>query len=756
MLSGVTIVCFASSYAIAFLLELSRVLGSGVRAAVVLVITAAGLFAHTAFLYYRALAAVGAPLSSEKDWYLLAAWVLVVVYLCVAIVRPKVPFGLFLLPLALGLIGAARYLASETPLARQPAAEVWGAIHAVFIMLAAVSVLVGFVAGLMYLGQVRHLKAGRPLAGNLRLPSLEWLRRANSRALSLSLAMLGVGVLAGMVLNRIGATGAAPPLPWNDPVVLSTLAMFVWLAAAVGLQRLLSPGAPGAKSGLLDAHQLRISGSSPGGRPANGKPALGTHGERREERGEVSRGRTERQTLATRNDLLSIMRPDQRRLSISLLSPLSSLPCCTRRPAMLVQVVGCSHHGTSIAVRERLAFTAEETREALDHWRRVFPGVEAVVLSTCNRVEIYAATERAVEPTLDQIATFLARFHGIDPAEVIEHLYHHSEEPAVRHLFTVAASLDSMVLGEPQILAQVKQAYQVATEQDNTGPLLHAVFQAALRVARRVASETAIHRRHVSIPSVAVADFARQIFERFDDKHALVIGAGEMAEETLGYLAAEGTASITVVNRCFDHANALAARWQGRAVEWQDLPQALRAADLVLSTTAAGEPVVTLEEFRKIEAERVERPMLILDLAVPRDFEPAICDLPDVYLYSIDDLQAACQRNRAERDKELPAAMHIIDQETARFMAEMYHRAISPVIEQLRFGWQRPKEDELQRLLNKLPDVDDRAKDEIRRSFDRLVNKLLHPPLESLRDESRNGVPRGLLDALARLFQLKD
>ena len=242
---------------------------------------------------------------------------------------------------------------------------------------------------------------------------------------------------------------------------------------------------------------------------------------------------------------------------------------------MLVQVVGCSHHGTSIAQRERLSFTPEQTREALDHWRRVFPGVEAVLLSTCNRVEVYAATERQPEPTLDQIAKFLARFHGLDPAEVLERLYQHSDEAAVQHLFAVAASLDSMVLGEPQILAQVKQAYQVATEQDNTGPLMHALFQAALRVARRVAGETAIHQRRVSIPSVAVADFARQIFERFDDKQALVIGAGEMAEECLRYLQEEGVRQITVVNRHFERAEELARQWGGRAVPWEELPQAL-------------------------------------------------------------------------------------------------------------------------------------------------------------------------------------
>jgi glutamyl-tRNA reductase len=423
---------------------------------------------------------------------------------------------------------------------------------------------------------------------------------------------------------------------------------------------------------------------------------------------------------------------------------------------MLMQVVGCSHHGTSLKIRERLAFTPEQTREALDHWRRVFPGVEAVLLSTCNRVEIYAATERDSTPTLEQIGKFLARFHGLEPAEVVACLYEHSDEAAVQHLFSVAASLDSMVLGEPQILAQVKQAYQAATEQDNTGPLMHAVFQAALRVARRVASETNLHQRRVSIPSVAVADFARQIFERFDDKETLVIGAGEMAEETLRYLQEEGSRRITVVNRHFDRAEELAGRWHGRAVAWEELLPALTAADLVISTTGAGQAIVTAEQFRAVESRRSERPLLILDLAVPRDFEPAIGDWPDVYLYSIDDLEAACQRNRAERDKELPAATHIIEQETARFMAEMYHRVIGPVIERLRLGWQKPKEEELQRLLNKLPQVDDHGRDEIRRSFDRLVNKLLHPPLESLRDESRDGIPRGLLDALARLFQLKE
>ncbi|OHB69973.1 MAG: glutamyl-tRNA reductase, partial [Planctomycetes bacterium RBG_13_63_9] len=260
-----------------------------------------------------------------------------------------------------------------------------------------------------------------------------------------------------------------------------------------------------------------------------------------------------------------------------------------------------------------------------------------------------------------------------------------------------------MVVGEPQILSQVKQAYQLATDNETTGPLLHSALQTALKAARRVAAETAIHQRHVSIPSVAVVDFAQQIFERFDDKRTVVIGAGEMAEETLQYLQDQGAHEIVVINRSFQRAADLALRWHGRAVPWQDLHETLAAADLVISTTGSGEPVVGLERFRQIELNRSQRPLFILDLAVPRDFDPAIGERPDVYLYSIDDLQAACDRNRRQRDKELPAAVQIIDQETDGFMAEMHHRASAPVIQQLRQGWQKPKEEELERLLARLP-----------------------------------------------------
>ena len=423
---------------------------------------------------------------------------------------------------------------------------------------------------------------------------------------------------------------------------------------------------------------------------------------------------------------------------------------------MNLLVVGCSHHNAPIETRERLAFSDDQARAALEQFASRFAGVEAVLLSTCNRVELYTATESGDAPSMDQLAAFLAGFHGRGAEEFLPYLYYHVDCDAARHLFTVASSLDSMVLGEPQILAQVKQAYQLAAERENVGPLLHAAFQAALRVARRVAGETGVHRHRVSIPSVAVADFAEQIFERFDDKKTLVIGAGDMAEETLQYLRDAGARDVTVVNRSPDRAKELAGRWRGKVLPWERLGEGLAAADLVISATGAAAPIVTVEQFAAVASVRGGRPLFVLDLAVPRDFEPSVGARPDVYLYSVDDLREACRRNRRERDKELPAAERIIVEETDRFIADLRHRASGPVIQQIREQWRKPKEEELERLWNKLPNLDESARDEIRQSFDRLVNKLLHPPLESLRDESRHGIPSAMLDAITKLFRLHD
>ena len=425
---------------------------------------------------------------------------------------------------------------------------------------------------------------------------------------------------------------------------------------------------------------------------------------------------------------------------------------------MTLAFVGGTHRTVPLALRERLAFSAEQAAEALTRFRERFPGREGVLLSTCNRVEFYAACAEAdgPPPPPDQLVSFLAECRGIDASLLTPVLAGDRDEAVVRHLFSVAAGLDSMVLGEPQIVAQVKQAWSLAQESRTSGPLTGEMFQAALRTAKRVATETALGRERISIPSVAVADFASGVFERFDDKRVLLIGAGKMAAETLRYLRAAGARDVLIVNRTAGRAGDLAARLGARAGRFENLSAELAAADLVVSTTGATAPVVSLELFAEVELRRAGRPLVVLDLAVPRDFDPRIGQRPGVWLYSVDDLAAACAANRKSRQRELPAALTIIDEETQRFMGDLHHRSTAPVIERLRAGWSETGDAELDRLFRRLPGLDDASRAEIRQSFDRYAAKLLHPPLASLRSESRAGSPHGLLDALKRLFDLKD
>jgi glutamyl-tRNA reductase len=426
--------------------------------------------------------------------------------------------------------------------------------------------------------------------------------------------------------------------------------------------------------------------------------------------------------------------------------------------SLQLAMVGCSHRQTSLSVRERLTFTPEQATDALAAWRVTHPQQEAVLISTCNRVELYAA---AADDNTDfgprSLTHFLTDFHNVPVDEARPELTALEGDAVVRHLFRVAASLDSMVVGEAQILSQVKQAYELASEIGSAGPVTHGCFQAAIRVARRVATETDLHRHRVSIPSVAVADFASRVFERFDDKRVLVIGAGEMAQETLNYLTDSGARKIVVLNRDFVRAQSLAADWKGRAAPWEELYKELAAADLVVSTTGADRHIVSLADFQKqVASRRHQRPLFVLDLAMPRDFDPAIGDELGVYLYGITDLTEACEQNRQARADALPDAERIIDEEVLAFIADAHHRASSPVIARLREGLQNAQAAELARLYGRLPELDERSRREIQQFADRLVAKMLHPPLESLRDESRNGSIHSLLEALQRLFQLGD
>jgi glutamyl-tRNA reductase len=425
---------------------------------------------------------------------------------------------------------------------------------------------------------------------------------------------------------------------------------------------------------------------------------------------------------------------------------------------MNLRMVGCTHHEANLDLRQLLAFGPDEIADALRAWQARFPLAELVLVSTCNRVELYAAAPDAESlPAAEELADALLSSRNVSPQQLEGHLTTLTDHDVVRHVYRVASSLESMVIGEPQILAQVKQAYQAAIEAGAAGPLLHEVFQSALRTAKRVASETSLHKHRVSIPSLAIAELASCVFESFDGKQVLVLGAGEMAVETLRYLQKAGQPQIHVVNRHAQRGQQLAEKCRGIFHPWDDLWDQLVLADLVISTTAAGEPIVSAEDFAKrVEPRRHQRPLFILDLAVPRDFSPAVGAALGVFLYSLDDLSQACQRNLAVRAAELPAAENIVAEETDRFVVDALHRATAPVISGLRRGLHEPKQAELERLFRKLPQLDDRARAEIKQFADRLVNKMLHPPLESLRDASQNGTHPGLLEALKRLFKIED
>jgi glutamyl-tRNA reductase len=371
-------------------------------------------------------------------------------------------------------------------------------------------------------------------------------------------------------------------------------------------------------------------------------------------------------------------------------------------------------------------------------------------------VEVFLATVSGECPSRRRVADFLAEFRGLQESTLGDVLFERTGEDAVRHLFMVAASLDSMVVGEAQILSQVKNAYELACRAGSVGPLTNAAFQAALRIAKRVARETTIHERRVSIPSVAVADFASQVFDRLDNKQVVVLGAGEMGQETLRYLVADGVRSITVINRNPERARDLARQFAGTAKPWEQLFSTLVTADLVIGTTGATEPIVTREDFTQRVRPHRTRDLFLLDLAVPRDFDPRIGDLSGVYLFSLDDLKAVCQANRRQREREWPKAKRIVDNELASFMKQLNHQLNGPTIRRLQAFADELRDKELQRLFRKLGDLDDGHRAEIERAANRLLKKLLHPPLASLRHDADANFAYGLLESLKRLFHLPE
>lgn len=428
-------------------------------------------------------------------------------------------------------------------------------------------------------------------------------------------------------------------------------------------------------------------------------------------------------------------------------------------------MIGCSHQTAAVDFREQLSFSGDQARDALFAFREQFPANEVVLLSTCNRIELYTAASPGELASGSgemlehgELLRFLAHQRAVSTDQLVSATTFRKGADAVSHLFGVAASLDSMVVGETQILSQVKGAYDLARHAGSAGPLTHAAFQAASRVAKRVQRETTIHRKRVSVPSVAVGEVASEFFETLAGKTVVLMGAGEMGYETMRYLLDAGADDVRILNRSRGRAESLAAELGGSVMDWDQLDEALAQADVLVGTTSSPEPVVTAERFRKIQAKRQGRLLLILDLAVPRDVQPEVGQADEVYLFSVDDLQAACERNRQERQRQWPKARKIIDEETTRFISDLHHRATGPVIQRLRDHAGEIRQDEWLRLNNKLNqlDIPDEARREIEKTLDRVVNKLLHPPLASLREAALDGHQSSMLAAIKRLFSLGD
>lgn len=421
---------------------------------------------------------------------------------------------------------------------------------------------------------------------------------------------------------------------------------------------------------------------------------------------------------------------------------------------MPLAVVGVSHRTAPIELRERFAFGRAELPGALISLSE-YTGAETVVLSTCNRTEVYMAGPDGA----DLARAVLAERVGMAPEAAARHLYVHRDRGAAEHLFRVSSGLDSMILGEPQIQGQVRDAYAMARETAGAsgpvvGPALNRLFQAALGVGGKVRSETGLGIGAASVSSAAV-DLAKKIFGSLKGRRALVLGAGEMSETTLECLRGEGVRTAIVANRTWERARELAERWGGEAVKWEQFGTALAGVDIVICSTAAPHPVLTRERLRQALPNGAARPLCIIDIALPRDVEPAVGEEPNVFLYDIDDLQAIVSGNLDRRRAELPAAEQIVGAGVEDYWAWYSSLAVVPTIRALRDHGERVRQAEVERALRSLqhlsPD-DQQAIDALTRS---LLNKLLHSPTVRLRQAAGNGRGTGVLDTVRYLFELE-
>jgi glutamyl-tRNA reductase len=418
---------------------------------------------------------------------------------------------------------------------------------------------------------------------------------------------------------------------------------------------------------------------------------------------------------------------------------------------MRLYAVGLSHRTAPVELRESVDFSRKGLEVALAELASRGIGRELVVLSTCNRAEIYAVGES--DETADQIGRFFSEYHDLPHSDVDQHLYVYRGPDVARHLFRVAAGLDSLVVGEPQILGQVKTAYGVASDRQFTAALTNRLFHSAFSVGKRVRSETGLGEGAVSVSYAAIA-LAKKIFGDLKGRSVLILGAGEMAKLTGIHLQSQHVRQITIASRTLQSAQNLASRLDGIAVAWDRVDAALSAADIVVTATGASEPVLTRSRIDEAMRSRRGRPLFIIDIAVPRDVDPAVGSLDQVFLYNIDDLRTIVQENLARRGAELARAEAIVDQEVAKYTAWMQSRDIVPTVVALRQRFEAIRRAELQRLEPKLSGLPPDARARIDEVTRLIVEKLLLTPTEQLKSVSDQAMIVAYADALNRLFSL--
>ncbi len=420
---------------------------------------------------------------------------------------------------------------------------------------------------------------------------------------------------------------------------------------------------------------------------------------------------------------------------------------------MHILCVGISHHTAGVELRERIAYSPGELPSVLTGLQQLFPHAELAMLFTCNRTELYVARPLHGHPRVEELIGYLADKAGVAAEQIGSAVYHHDNERAIRHLLRVAGSLDSMVVGEAQILGQVKQAYRAAQQAGTVGKVLHEVFQAALKTAKRIRTETGIGAGRMSISSVAV-DFARHLFSRLDDKTVVCVGAGKMAELTVQHFLELRPRSLLVTNRSFRKAEQLATRLGGHPVAFDSLDDHLVEADVVISSTGAQWPVVTAEWFRPLLRRRRFRPLFIIDIAVPRDFEPDVGQMANVYLYNVDALQAALAEGASHRNGQIAACEQIVEQTVAETYATIQNQDFAALIRQLRDQLHDIGRSENSRTRRRISQGDSEEVDKlIEEHTHRVVNKILHRPVSELGRETSSRAAM-YATALRRLFDL--